>query len=370
MREQLNHSAAPVPVSSGLPDEMPDRRSAVRRYGPGHYPDYINDFCNAVERSLSLLQTHTGATCSVHFDNQELNGLLRRNCRIPDDYIYIPLAASTDYAIVPNCEALRGGPVDLGNTRHDHGSIIIYPVRAKDAIHIGQIYLEYEGTQSRMDIQHGLCAMAADVLRLAADKVYLGGQKALSRLDLMNMTLSRLQERDPDTFRHCERVSKWSGLLAQRMGLSAKDVRQVIDAGYLHDVGKSYIPNEILNKCGNLTKQEYAEIRKHPVYGYEMLSKFQSFQDTAPIVRAHHERWDGTGYPDGLAGEEIPFHARILSVIDAAEAVVSGRTYRPPLRWPEAVKELQACSGTQFDPKVVDAFVRMVKKDNFQLLSL
>lgn len=128
----------------------------------------------------------------------------------------------------------------------------------------------------------------------------------------------------------------------------------------LHDVGKVHIPKAILDKPGPLTPEEWEVVKGHPVMGYEMLREFPELEAALPVVRHHHERFDGTGYPDGLAGQAIPLEARIMAVSDAFDAMRSDRPYRPRLSLEETVAELTQGRGRQFDPTVVDAFLQHV----------
>jgi len=129
-------------------------------------------------------------------------------------------------------------------------------------------------------------------------------------------------------------------------------------AGLLHDLGKAGVSKSILNKPGKLTEEEYAKIKEHSPLGSMMiLSQAEALRQLVPIVRHHHERIDGKGYPDGLAGEEIPLEARILAVVDSFDAMTHERAYRKALSLEEAIAELERCAGTQFDPAVVEAFL-------------
>jgi diguanylate cyclase (GGDEF)-like protein/PAS domain S-box-containing protein len=162
---------------------------------------------------------------------------------------------------------------------------------------------------------------------------------------------------------HQERASLWAAALAGDMGLSSEQVRNIRIAGLLHDIGKVTINDGILNKPGKLTEEEFAKVKRHAPIGAEiMLSEAEALQQMAAIVRYHHERFDGKGYPDGIAGELIPLEARIMSVVDVFDAMTHERSYRKALSKEEAIAELEHGAGTQFDPAVVKAFLALLKR--------
>ena len=175
------------------------------------------------------------------------------------------------------------------------------------------------------------------------------------------MALARsVEEKDEATQGHCSRIERLALHTGERLGLSGDQLITLSYAAYLHDVGKVKVPDEILNKPSSLTDEEWKEMRKHPDYGAEMLKEKDFLREAAEIVRSHHERYDGTGYPRGLRGEEIPIEARIIAVVDAYDAMTSDRPYRPAMSKEEALEELKKNAGTQFDPRVVNAFLLVV----------
>ena len=137
---------------------------------------------------------------------------------------------------------------------------------------------------------------------------------------------------------------------------------EIKNSGFLHDIGKIFIPKEIINKKGKLTEEEFQIVKQHPINGEKILRGIPGLAHTIPSVRHHHERWDGKGYPDALGGEEIPYQARIITVCDSFDAMVSDRPHRAGMTLDEAVAELKRCSGTQFDPLITKAFIEMVQK--------
>jgi putative methionine-R-sulfoxide reductase with GAF domain len=168
---------------------------------------------------------------------------------------------------------------------------------------------------------------------------------------------STVEAKDDYTSAHGEDVAGMAARVALRMGLTAPEVRDVRYAAMLHDIGKIAVPSEILLKPGPLTDTEWVLMRGHAAVGGELVSRIDAFAHLAPAVRASHERWDGGGYPDGLAGEEIPLAARIITACDTYDAIVTDRPYRPARTSGEALAELARVAGTQLDGRVVAALV-------------
>lgn len=168
-----------------------------------------------------------------------------------------------------------------------------------------------------------------------------------------------LDLRDPETEDHCRRVSEISLMLGERLGVDSRSRKDLKWGAYLHDVGKIGIPAEILSKPSGLTEEEMQVMRKHTVYGYNMLRNIDFLNSASVVVLRHHEKYDGSGYPDGLRGEEIPLFARIFAVVDAFDAMAWDRPYRKAMSYQDAMAELARCSGSHFDPGVIDAFVEL-----------
>lgn len=164
------------------------------------------------------------------------------------------------------------------------------------------------------------------------------------------------------TKEHSQRVSVYAFKIGERLGLGQRDLERIKAAGYLHDIGKIAIPNSILDKPGPLTEEEWEVIKTHPTVSHEIVSSVAYFKDIYDIVFADQENYDGTGYPKGLKDDEIPLGARIILVADAIDAMLSDRSYRKALPRKEAILELKLNSGKQFDPKVVEAAVNLLKE--------
>jgi HD-GYP domain-containing protein (c-di-GMP phosphodiesterase class II) len=161
--------------------------------------------------------------------------------------------------------------------------------------------------------------------------------------------------RDDYTGRHSAQVGDLARRVGERIGMSEDELGMLKYAARLHDVGKLNVPDAILQKPGPLDEDEWAVMRRHPEWGAEMIAQVPGLEELATLVVAHHERWDGHGYPSGLAGERIPLASRVISACDAFEAMVTRRPYRAPLSVDEALAELVSAAGTQFDPQVVGA---------------
>ncbi len=179
--------------------------------------------------------------------------------------------------------------------------------------------------------------------------------------DALRALVQVIDVRDHHTFDHSERVSKYAQLMGEELGLSQEEIEVLAEAGLLHDLGKVGMVDDVLYKNGALNPKERKHAQEHAEVGSMLLSKFPLFEKGSVLVRYHHERYDGKGYPEGLAGEKIPLGSRIISVADAYQAMTEDRPYRPALTQEQAIAELQMGSGTQFDPRVVDVFVKILQ---------
>lgn len=188
-------------------------------------------------------------------------------------------------------------------------------------------------------------------------------------LSTVHSLVAAIDAKDRYTRHHSSRVQQYAIIIGEQMGLSQDLMEALRTGGLLHDVGKLGVPDFILSKPGSLTPEELRRVQEHPVLGYDILKPLPFPWDVLPVVRSHHERYDGKGYPDGLAGEEIPLVARVLAVADVYDAVTSERPYRKAWSHEKAVAYIRDAAGTQFDPQVVEAFlqaqqrIRQVKQD-------
>lgn len=183
-----------------------------------------------------------------------------------------------------------------------------------------------------------------------------------SYLDTIRTLVSAMEAKDHYTYGHSERVRKYALKIAKKLKLNEQQIREVNYAGYLHDIGKIGIADSLLTKIEPLTKSEYEVIKKHPDIGHSILKDVKHLSETCEIIRSEHEKYNGTGYPNGLKNGAIPIGARIIAVADAYDAMTTNRPYRKAFSKKEAIKRLKQNSGTQFDPKIVKAFLKIIEK--------
>lgn len=170
-----------------------------------------------------------------------------------------------------------------------------------------------------------------------------------------------IEAKDIYTRGHSDRVAAYSVLIGKRVGLSEQDLKTLQIGGLFHDIGKIGVPDSIIQKEGKLDDNEYSQIKQHPNIGVHILSNASIFKDILPIVEHHHEKYDGTGYPSRLAGEDIPYLARITTIADSFDAMASKRAYRDSLPLEKIISEFMRCRGTQFDPKLDDIFIDILE---------
>ena len=184
-----------------------------------------------------------------------------------------------------------------------------------------------------------------------------------AHLAIMKALIVSEEARDPYISGHSRRVTKYAMAIADKMDMDEDEKKHLEYAGYLHDIGKIGISDAILHKPGKLDKDEWEVIKRHPVVGVDILEPLNFLPKEKKMIRHHHERYDGGGYPDGLKGGDIPFGSRILCVADSFDAMNSNRPYRPPMSREKIVSELETSRGTQFDPKIVDVFLALIEED-------
>jgi HD-GYP domain-containing protein (c-di-GMP phosphodiesterase class II)/pSer/pThr/pTyr-binding forkhead associated (FHA) protein len=238
-------------------------------------------------------------------------------------------------------------------------SVMCVPLRTTDDVQ-GALYvdsLSAPGKFSETDLE--LLAALGNQAGVALHRVRLLSEIERLLLDTIRAIAATIDAKDGYTHRHSERVAVLSARIAAEIGLSAEQQKTVQLAALLHDLGKIAVPDSILNKPSQLTPAEFEEMKKHPVHGARILSNIQSpaVRAVLPGVQYHHERWDGSGYPDGLRGENIPLLGRLLGVADYFDALTSARAYRPAMTVNEAIGLVVKAAGTHFDPRMVEAMM-------------
>jgi putative nucleotidyltransferase with HDIG domain len=199
-------------------------------------------------------------------------------------------------------------------------------------------------------------------------KVYVNKLEHLNREleqvndGLMETLAAVIDAYDAYTRTHSKQVKVYAGDLAEKLHLPPEEKARIERAALVHDLGKVGVMDTIIGKEGRLTAEEYNIVKRHPAIGAEILDRMEGLQELVPLVKHHHERWDGKGYPDGLTGEEIPLGARILAIADTVDAIRSDRPYRPTRNFREVKEEIIRCSGSQFDPVVVEAFLALLEE--------
>ncbi|MBI1885138.1 MAG: HD domain-containing protein [Chloroflexi bacterium] len=269
--------------------------------------------------------------------------------------VYTPIRFSGAGEIAGAFEIYRDyGPI-ASYVRHVQRSIYIGIGLSLAAIYLATVLLVKRGS---------------DLIRRQQKDLETRSEELKNSYDsIVSVLCAALDLRDNVTHGHARRVAALASVVAWQMGLRKEEVRRIEKAAILHDIGKIGVADAVLSKPGPLDHDEWAEMRRHPELGYQMLEGIDFLQDVAEIVYSHHERYDGSGYPRGLKGDEIPLGARIFGVVDAYDAMTSHRPYRKPTSHRLAVEEIVKHSGTQFDPEVIKPFLEAEGKGHIQEVS-
>ncbi len=251
-------------------------------------------------------------------------------------------------------------------------SVMCVPLRTTDET-LGALYVDSLSGAGRFNESDlDLLAAIGNQAGVAMHRVRLMGELERLLLDTIKAIAATIDARDGYTHRHSERVAALTSQLSRELGLSDHERETAELSALLHDVGKIAVPDSILNKPGKLTPEEFAEMQKHPVHGARILGNIQSATVKAvlPGVKYHHERWDGSGYPEGLKGDAIPFLGRLLGVADFYDALTSARAYRGAMSPDEAMALITKGSGAHFDPAIASALIRIFERGDLQLDSM
>lgn len=370
----IEESAAPIRSDSGFITgvvmvfrDFTDKQARIREIEYLSYHDHLTGLYNRryMEDSMGRLDTDRNlpfTVMSVDVNGLKLTndafghkmgdrllkavaGLLRRVCRQED---LIGRVGGDEFLILlpRTSEAQAAGIKD--RIREAAAQMKLESVIVSVAV----------GFATKSDPDQGM----AEVLTLADNNMYKEKLRygKLMRSQTIEVVLKNIHLKYDQEQIHTERVSEYCEAIARAMGLGEKAVQDVKTAGVLHDIGKIMIPPALLNKPGRLTEEEFEVVKRHPEISYQILKSVDEYAGVAEDVLHHHERLDGTGYPEGLSGGEIPLNARIIAVADAYEAMTAKRPYHRPKSREEAVAELRRCAGSQFDPAVVAVFVEKV----------
>jgi HD-GYP domain-containing protein (c-di-GMP phosphodiesterase class II) len=242
----------------------------------------------------------------------------------------------------------------------------VSPITGKDTVASLQARLEQTERQAHAR-QRQLERYAADLREVFKQERARAQELRRSYIATVRALSNAVEARDAYTGKHAERVAAYGMELARRCGLAVERSPQIEFGFLLHDVGKVAVPDAILFKSASLTEEEYSLVRRHPVIGSEILRDIDFLGEGKLVVRHHHERWDGQGYPDGLSGDAIPLAARVFAVADALDALTTDRPYRPASSFADARREVLRGAGTQFDPVVIAAY-RQTPDHTFEAL--
>jgi len=250
------------------------------------------------------------------------------------------------------------------NSKSNNDSLVAIPFHIRNEPFGVLIVAEKNSGQSFNDEDKLILMFLAERTALNIENIALYNNLTQSLMASLTSLVSAIEAKDPYTQQHSSRVTEYSKKIAYAMGCSHDDIQRLESSGPIHDIGKIGIHDSILNKPDSLTYEEFKEIKKHPLIGVNIVLPLGLDPQEQAIIRNHHERWDGKGYPDGLSGENIPKLSRILTVADSFDAMNSNRAYRKSLPFLVCIRELQRNSGTQFDPEVVEAAISVFNSDS------
>ncbi len=237
-------------------------------------------------------------------------------------------------------------------------NMVCVPVRTRDKV-VGVLQaINKKGGGPFIDEDLENCLTLANQVAIALENAHLFSEVKETFLNTAEALAAAVEKKDPYTGGHIKRVVEYSMAIARHIPLPADAMEDLRLAAVLHDIGKIGIKDSVLLKRGGLNKEEVAHMREHPVVGEDILAHIDQLKSVRKIIRAHHEKWDGSGYPDGHKGESIPIYARIIAIADTFDAITTDRPYRKAADWKSASEEIKRFSGKEFDPRLVAAFTR------------
>jgi len=203
------------------------------------------------------------------------------------------------------------------------------------------------------------------LLFIIKDFFYSRIQQLNSYTQIIESFLKVIDSKDHYTEGHCKRVAYYTYHLSNRLGLTRAKTEKFVNVAKIHDIGKIYVNDDVLKSSDKLSWEEYEEIKRHSEYGYKLLKDIDILKEELKVILHHHEKWDGSGYPDGLEGEDIPVGARLLNITDSFDVMTTGRKYKPAMNKAETIQELKDCSGTQFDPDMAAEMIKLIEDGFF-----
>jgi putative nucleotidyltransferase with HDIG domain len=319
--------------------------------------------CSLLREGLSRAGLRCRATC----EPAQAKELLTTS-RVPVLVTDIAMPALSGFELLAHAE----------RTNPDCKVILITGVSKREylaaALHLGA-YDYFQKPFSITELAETVCRAAtggrgpASLSIRAARAIQCQMQAGQTSLDSINALVHAVEAKDPFTRRHSEHVTHYAVSLARFIRLPEQEVESIRIAALLHDIGKIGVPDDVLTKPGPLSDSEFAQVKIHPEIGARIIASISLLAREARLVRYHHERWDGSGYPEGLAGEDIPLGARVIHVADAIDAMLMERTYRGAYSLEQMLAELKRCSGTQFDPALAAAAAEWCRASADQLVS-
>ena len=280
--------------------------------------------------------------------------------------ILVRVALSGQPIVAPDASSLKLNPENLLIKNFQPQSLVILPLLSRGRV-IGVLTAD-RGSRGMAGptLDHDFLQGFANQVALAIENARMYQDQRNRYLASIQALVEALEAKDPYTRGHSERVTHYAVHLAEAIGLPPHKVEQLRNMSLVHDIGKIGIERSILNKNDELLPSEFNTIRYHPIIGHKIIEPLKLSPDEVAVVRHHHERFDGKGYPDGVAGEEIPIQVRVVSVCDSFDAMTSDRPYRNALSVNEALFRLRGGAGTQLDPQLVKTFERLVRKGEFK----
>ncbi|NOX19891.1 MAG: HD domain-containing protein, partial [Nitrospirae bacterium] len=310
-----------------------------------------------IKTTTELLNVSKGA---IHINNENQKVLTLRYTKGigVEKYNDITVEFKSMYVDLLN----RGKPMMIKNGNNGEIDAMAVPLKMRGKI-VGAIYVaQKESGASFTEEELEILSTLGNQVMVAIENAWLYERLKTNYFATIQALVNALEANDRYTKGHSERVRILATELGRHMGLDYKEIEVLEHAAILHDIGKIGIDSNILNKEGTLTTTEYSLVKAHPLIGEEILGPVDTLEAVRTTVIQHHERYDGKGYPYGLAGEEISLKARILAVVDTFDAMLTDRPYRKALPYPKVISELREGAGTQFDPFVVESFIEMLYK--------